>query len=294
VPLRQPTTRRGLASPSALEANARTSGVCERSSATVRIGSGFPRRFDPIRSLATPRSISRLIGPDPRIIADDVWAKLLHAGCNLQQQDLPPGGQRNGTPGPPRYPLELVQAVAWLWLFAGLRLNEITRLRRGCIRWQVDLGGDVLDSPPRNTICLLDVPTNKTDTAYTKPVDGHVGEAVERWEAIRGSQPPFLDAKTNQMVDVLFAYRGKRLGKGYINRRLIPMLCKKANVPASPSPPVPTGRSIRPWRGCPVFCVGGFWVQLGRRSPKWILNASSAVVQFRVLVHCGTALRMAR
>jgi hypothetical protein len=36
----------------------------------------IPRRFDPIRALATPRSIGALIGPDPRIIADDVWAKL--------------------------------------------------------------------------------------------------------------------------------------------------------------------------------------------------------------------------
>jgi hypothetical protein len=32
----------------------------------------------------------------------------------------------------------------------------------------------------------------------------------------------------------------------------------------------------------------------GSRSPKWILNARSAVVQFRVRVHCGTALRSAR
>jgi hypothetical protein len=32
----------------------------------------------------------------------------------------------------------------------------------------------------------------------------------------------------------------------------------------------------------------------GTRSPKWILNASSAVVQFRVRVHCGTAFCRAR
>ena len=32
----------------------------------------------------------------------------------------------------------------------------------------------------------------------------------------------------------------------------------------------------------------------GSRSPKWILNASSAVVQFRQRVHCGVAFRTAR
>ena len=32
----------------------------------------IPRRFDPQRALATPRSIAALLGPDPRVIADDV------------------------------------------------------------------------------------------------------------------------------------------------------------------------------------------------------------------------------
>ena len=36
----------------------------------------------------------------------------------------------------PWYPLELVRAVALLWLFAGLRVDEIVRLRVGAIRWQ--------------------------------------------------------------------------------------------------------------------------------------------------------------
>jgi hypothetical protein len=32
----------------------------------------FPRRFDPSRALAVPRSVAALIGTDPRVIADDV------------------------------------------------------------------------------------------------------------------------------------------------------------------------------------------------------------------------------
>ena len=47
------------------------------------------RRFDPARALATPPSILALIGPDPRVIADDIWAKLLWAGLNLAAGDLP-------------------------------------------------------------------------------------------------------------------------------------------------------------------------------------------------------------
>jgi hypothetical protein len=53
--------------------------------------------------------------------------------------------------------------------------------------------------------------------------------------------------------------------------------------------------AVGPGGGCPFFCVGGLGCfQSGSRSPKWILKASSAVVQLRVLVHAGTAFLMAR
>ena len=65
----------------------------------------IPRRFDPQRALATPRSIAALLGPDPRVIADEIWAKLMWAGLNLQEDDLPT--PRAGT----FYPFELVRAV---------------------------------------------------------------------------------------------------------------------------------------------------------------------------------------
>jgi len=49
----------------------------------------IPRNFSPDRALATPRSVRALIGPNPRVIADSTWAKLLWAGLNLSQDDLP-------------------------------------------------------------------------------------------------------------------------------------------------------------------------------------------------------------
>ncbi|HLI57663.1 MAG TPA: tyrosine-type recombinase/integrase, partial [Actinomycetota bacterium] len=176
------------------------------------------RRFDPRRAFVTPQSIQALIGPNPRVIADDVWAKLMWAGLNLAVDDLP--SHRCG----PWYPLELVRAETMLWLFAGLRIDEISRLRLGAIRWVPDEGD-------RPAVCLLDVPTNKTGTAFTKPVDRLVGEAVEAWEAVRPRQPRFEDRKTGELVELLFAYRGEPVGRGHVNRVLIPMLCRKAGVP---------------------------------------------------------------
>jgi integrase len=184
------------------------------------------RRFDPRRALGIPRSIAALIGPDPRVIADDIWAKLMWAGLNLGEDDLPKHGNPAGT-GVPWYPLELVRAVAMLWLFAGLRVDEILRLRVGAIRWQTTPD----DTGNGGHVCLLDVPTNKTTSAFTKPVDRLVGEAIEAWQAVRPAQPRFADRKTGELVDMLLAYRGARLGEKYINRVLVPLLCRKAGVP---------------------------------------------------------------
>jgi hypothetical protein len=59
-------------------------------------------RFNPLRSFATPRSIGAQIRPDPRVVADDVWAKLLWAGLNLTEDDLPRGNAAIHRGHPPR------------------------------------------------------------------------------------------------------------------------------------------------------------------------------------------------
>ena len=146
----------------------------------------FPRRFDPSRALALPRSVDALIGTDPRVIADDIWAKLLHAGLNIEAADLP------GTSAGSYYPMELIRALTLTWLFCGLRSDEISRLRVGCVRWQHDglpIPGDSADILAEDAVCLLDVPVNKTATAFTKPVDPIIGQAIEAWQALRPAQP---------------------------------------------------------------------------------------------------------
>ena len=123
------------------------------------------------------------------MIADDVWAKLLHAGLNIEAADLP------GTAAGSYYPMELIRALTLTWLFSGLRSDEISRLRTGCIRWQHDglpIPGDSREVLAADAVCLLDIPVNKTSTAFTKPVDPIIGQAIEAWHALRPAQPPRL------------------------------------------------------------------------------------------------------
>jgi len=188
------------------------------------------RRFDPNRALALPRSVAALIGTNPRVIADEVWAKLLWAGLNLDPADLP--GNSAGT----YYPMELIRAVTLTWLFSGLRSDEISRLRVGCIRWQhagLPIPGDSREILAEDAVCLLDVRVHKTGTAFTKPVDPLLGQAIEAWQALRPAQPTTLDRKTSEHVHMLFAVRAHPVAKNYINRTIIPALCARAGVPSS-------------------------------------------------------------
>ena len=188
----------------------------------------IPRRFDPTRALAAPRSVRALLGTNPRVIADDVWAKLLWAGLNLTPEDLPTNGRSLV------YPIEFIRAITLTWLFSGQRSDEIARLRVGCIRWQHDglpIPGDSRDVLAQDAVCLLDVPIHKTGSAFTKPVDPLLGKAIEAWQALRPDQPATADRKTGERVDLLFSVRAHPVARHYINRTVIPALCRKAGVP---------------------------------------------------------------
>jgi integrase len=185
----------------------------------------IPRRFDPRRSFAAPQKWSALTKPNPRVIADDLWAKLLWSGLNLAAEDIPHTGMRTEF-----YPFAMVRALTLTWLFAGLRRDELQRLRVGCIRWQT-MPDQAVEKPSGPDVCLMDVPANKTGPPFTKPVDRLVGEAISAWETIRPQQPLLFDAKTSEWVDYLFTFRGRRIGAEYVNNTLIPALCRKAGIP---------------------------------------------------------------
>ncbi len=164
------------------------------------------------------------------MIADDVWAKLLWAGLNLEHGDV------YATPVGRKHPIELLRALVVTWLFSGLRADEISRLRVGCIRWQhtdTQVPQQPGDPLGKEAVCLLDVPVHKTGTAFTKPVDPLLGRAIAAWEAVRPAQPPLTDRKTGERVDLLFCYRAQPIGRDYLNKRIIPALCRKAGVPTA-------------------------------------------------------------
>lgn len=131
-----------------------------------------------------------------------MWAKLLWAGLNITAEDF---ASRRNPDGRiyTFYPIEMMRALTLVWLFAGLRGDEIRRLRVGCVRWQQEND---------SSICLLDVPVNKTSAAFTKPVDRIVGEAINAWEKVRPVQAKLCDSKTGEMVDFLFLHRMRHLG----------------------------------------------------------------------------------
>lgn len=180
-------------------------------------------RFDPRRAFQCPRTIAALRTPKPRIIAEDIWAKLLWAGLNLNYDDMPQSRGHNTK----RHPLELFRALSLVWLFAGLRSDKIRRLRVGCVRWN----STKQSKPEEQSVCLLEVPANKTSGPYTKPVHRAVGEAIEEWQQIRPTTKTIIDEKTGELADLLFVNRGRPLGRYIINHTVIPVLCRKAGVP---------------------------------------------------------------
>jgi hypothetical protein len=188
-----------------------------------------PYRFDPKQTFRFPRSLMLLRSPNPRIIAEDVWAKLLWAGLNLEPSDLPLSKNTLGQATVPRYPVAMMRALALVWLFAGLRKDEIGRLRLGCVRLQTSR--DEKLAREGAAVCLLDVPANKTSGSYTKPVHGSVREAIEVWQQVRPAMQAVTDEKTGEVFQVLFGYRGRSMGSCILNHSVIPMLCRKAGVP---------------------------------------------------------------
>jgi integrase len=182
------------------------------------------RRFDPTRSFKVPSHIIAASKTPPRVLSEDVWAKLIWAGLNLTEADIEPYNLTRDSLTPVHiYPVEMLQAQVTIWLFAGLRSNEIRRLRVGCVRWQHAIGA-LSKQDNLQEVCLLEVPAHKTGPAFTKPVDGLVGKAIQQWESIRPELPPMPDRKTGERVHYLFAYRARRMGRDYINKVLIPIL----------------------------------------------------------------------
>jgi len=184
-------------------------------------------RCNPRYHLSTPTNIAKYLGVNPRTIDDAAWLKLTWASLNIEPKDVSPDCF---------YPFALLQAIAVVWTHAGLRSNEIARLRVGCTREQsedvVDQSGDVV---PSGQVCWLDVPEGKTSVAYTKPVSHAVHKYVAIWMKKRASPRKHLDRRTGEHVHFLFQMRNRPIAKEVLNQTVIPLLCKKAGIPLEDS-----------------------------------------------------------
>lgn len=189
------------------------------------------RRFNPYRAFRLPKQIQRALGPKPRPIDDSFWFKLRTAALTLAADDLPNGGKgRKHLISP-----TMMRAVAVAWAFSGCRSDEITRLNLDCIYIedipeQIDAAtGEVM---PAFQQAMLRVPTNKTQGEFVKPVEAPLAEAIRHWQRERPHQPKLPDRITLQPTEYLFSIRGHMLGRGFINKAIIPLLLKKAGLPA--------------------------------------------------------------
>ncbi|MGW7072619.1 tyrosine-type recombinase/integrase [Streptomyces sp. NPDC054872] len=125
----------------------------------------------------------------------------------------------------------MVRATVAVWLFGGCRVDEIRRLELDCA-W--DEGTDDATGEPF-TICLLHIPQNKTSRPFNKPVGPVVGQLIGAWKLIRPPQPDLIDRKTGQKRQHLFCHRGQFVGKDYLNKNILPALCRKSGVPQTDS-----------------------------------------------------------
>ncbi|MER7720711.1 tyrosine-type recombinase/integrase [Streptomyces flaveolus] len=192
-------------------------------------------RFDPRQVLSMPLSLRALMGPNPRIIDDATWAKLMAAGLTLNSEDLKPYGTpraRSAGWQATYYPIEMVRAMVGVWLFAGCRMDELRRLDLDCITWDEGTDERTGETYP---ICLLHIPQNKTSRPFAKPVDPLVGELIDAWKLVRSPQPDLADRKTGLPRQHLFCHRGQLVGNAYLNDNIIPALCQKAGIPAEDS-----------------------------------------------------------
>lgn len=195
----------------------------------------IPRQFNPERGFAVPKQILRAKCFNPRPIDEAFWLKLRTASLSLTADDLPTPGTRWNSP---RYPIEMVRALAVAWTFSGCRSDEIKRLEVGCtyvehVPAQTDPStGEVMPAFDQH---MLRVPVNKSRGEFVKPVEEMLGKVLQAWETIRPSQPPLMDPTTGRLTHYLFCFRGQRVGRTVLNDAIIPILLAKGGLPEEDS-----------------------------------------------------------
>lgn len=143
----------------------------------------------------------------------------------------------------PYWPFTAIQAMALLWVSTARRPNELLRLRFHCVRqeWEPDMrdddgdplppGEEIVGQANGQKVSYLHIPSSKYGGPAWIWIPQYTADAIARWQAERGQErSPLFDHNDREFADLLFVHRGKRMGVTFLNRRLIPLLCQKANV----------------------------------------------------------------
>ena len=184
--------------------------------------------WNPDDALATPEYVIAQVQPNPRNVEEEAWLKLVWTACTLNAEMV-----KEAAPGA-RYPLPLLRAVALVWVTGCRRSDEIRRLPLECVRQEwapemVDENGVQLE--PAEKLWYLRVPHNKYKGEFWTPIPHYTAEAILAWKAVRPpNQSSLPDRKTAKLTEYLFQYKGRRIGAGFLNQSLIPLLCKAAGL----------------------------------------------------------------
>lgn len=187
----------------------------------------LPFLWNPNEVFATPENIRRQLTPNPRNLDQAWWQKLTWAAASLSAKDL-------SVPMRGIYPLAYYRAAGLLWVTGARRSDEIRRLKVGCVsrEWvpeMLDEEGNRLE--PEEQLAYLRVPVNKMQGEFWIPIPLYTADAIEAWERLRPKlQYPQIDRKENKPIDYLFMTRNQLMGADFLNRSLIPLLCKVAGL----------------------------------------------------------------
>ncbi len=183
--------------------------------------------WSPDELLATPEPIRRQRIPNPRNLDHGWWQKLTWAAATLSAKDL----SSNHTA---YLPLVYYRAVGLLWVTGARRSDEIRRLKVGCVsrEWAPEMRdeeGHQLEAEA--DLCYVRVPVNKLQGEFWVPIPTYTADAIEAWERLRPKlQDARIDRKEHKLTDYLFLMRDQLMGRDFLNRSVIPLLCKAAGL----------------------------------------------------------------
>ena len=84
---------------------------------------------------------------------------------------------------------------------------------------------------PEEDLAYLRVPVNKMQGEFWIPIPTFTADAIEAWEPLRPKlQVARIIVRRTGPIDYLFINADQLMGGAFLNRSLIPLLCKVAGL----------------------------------------------------------------